>query len=124
MKPIFVSLDLETMKDDLMEFVNDEPLDMLNEFSDLEIAEMVLAIASHLRLPAKVVEHEVKDYGYIVKVNNNHGGFVSVSDKYTGSTGVSRTEYYPFFEDDEDGYFAGLCCLAQMINEAWYACNN
>jgi hypothetical protein len=70
-----------------------------------------------------VVEHKIENYGYIIKVNNTLGGWVSVSDENTGDTGVSNTMYYPFFKDDEDGYFAGLCSLADMINEAWYICN-
>ena len=124
MSTTFVSLSLEAMKEDLMEYINNQPLDMLDEFPEEEIADCVLAIASHLMLPANVVEHEVKNYGYIFKVNNSHGGFVSCSDKNTGDTGVSRTLYFPFFKDEEEGYFAGLCSLASMINEAWYLCNN
>ena len=123
MSTLFISMSLEAFKDDLMEFIQDEPLDMLNEFTEEDIADCVLAIASHLLLPAKVVEHEIKDYGYIVKINNTHGGWISVSDMNTGDTGVSNTMYFPFFKDD-DGYFAGLCSLASMINEAWYHCNN
>jgi hypothetical protein len=111
------------MKDDLIEYISDEILDIANELTEEEIADCVLAIASRLLLLANVVEHEIKDYGYIVKVNNTHGGWVSVSDMNTGDTGVSNTMYYPFFKDD-DGYFAGLCSLASMINEAWYHCNN
>ena len=120
----FISLTLEAMRDDLIEYINNEPLDMLNEFTEEEIADCVLAIASRLLLLANVVEHEIKDYGYIVKVNNTHGGWVSVSDMNTGDTGVSNTMYFPFYKDDEEGYFAGLCSLASMLNEAWYLCNN
>lgn len=116
MSTTFVSLTLETMKEDLMEYINNEPLDMLDEFTDDEIADCVLALASHIMLPAKVVEHQLGTYQ--IKVNNNHKGFVSVSSDET--TGVSRTEYFPFYKDDEDGYFIGLCSLASMINEAWY----
>ena len=123
MSGVFVSMTLEAMKEDLIEYISDEILDIANELTEEEIADCVLAIASHLLLPAKVVEHEIKDYGYIVKINNTHGGWVSVSDMNTGDTGVSNTEYFPFFKDD-DGYFAGLCSLASMINEAWYHCNN
>ena len=119
-----IETNLELMHLDLVTYINDEPLDMLDEFTEEEIADCVLAIASHLLLPAKVVEYEIKDYGYIVKINNTHGGWVSVSDMNTGDTGVSRTEFYPFYKDDDDGYFAGLCSLASMINEAWYHCNN
>ena len=127
MSTTFVSLNLEAMKEDLMEYINDEIFDMLNEFSEEEIADCVLAVASHLTLPANVVEHPLTSCGgiwnYQIKVNNHLKGFVSVSCEETGCTGVSETMFYPFFKDDEDGYFAGLCSLADMINEAWYICN-
>ena len=127
MSTTFVSLNLEAMKEDLMEYIVNEPFDMLDEFPEEEIADCVLAIASHLMLPAKVVEQPLTSCGgiwnYQIKVNNNLGGWVSVSCEETGTTGVSQTEYFPFFKDEEDGYFAGLCSLAEMINEAWYTCN-
>ena len=79
-------------------------------------------------LPAKEVTEPLTSCGgiknYQIKVSNNHGGFVSVSDEDTGDTGVSNTMFYPFFKDEEEGYFAGLCSLASMVNEAWYLCNN
>ena len=115
------------MKDDLVAYIQDEPLDMLDEFPEEEIADCVLAIASKL-MNSESVHYPLTSCGgiknYKIKVNNIHGGFVSVSDEDTGDTGVSRTMYYPFFKDDEDGYFAGLTSLASMINEAWYQCNN
>ena len=127
MSTTFVSLTLEAMKEDLMEHIVNEPFDMLDEFPEEEIADCVLAIASHLMLPAKVVEQPLTScggiYNYQIKVNNHLRGFVSVSYEETGCTGVSETMFFPFFKDDEDGYFAGLCSLADMINEAWYICN-
>jgi len=128
MTTTFVSLSLEALKDDLIEFINDENLDMLDKFDDNEIADFVLAIASRLLLSAKkAVTYPLTSCGginnYQFKVNNEYQGFVSCSDEDTGDTGVSRTMYFPFFKD-EDGYFAGLCCLASMVNEAWYHCNN
>lgn len=128
MSTAFVSLSLEAMKEDLMEYITDQPFDMLEEFPEEEIADCVLSIASHLMLPASVVTEPLTSCGgiwnYQIKVNNNLKGFVSVSCEETGTTGVSETLYYPFFKDDEDSYFAGLCSLASMINEAWYICNN
>jgi hypothetical protein len=128
MSTTFVSLTLEAIKNDLMEHITNEPFDMLDEFPEEEIADCVLAIASHIMLPAKVVTEPLTScagiWNYQIKVNNGLKGFVSVSCEETGTTGVSRTEYYPFFKDDEDGYFSGLCSLASMINEAWYHANN
>ena len=127
MSTTFVSLNLEAMKEDLMEYIINEPFDMLDEFPEEEIADCVLAIASHLILPAKVVTEPLTSCGgiknYQIKVNNKHQGFVSVSCEETGCTGVSETMFFPFFKDEEEGYFAGLCSLADMINEAWYICN-
>ena len=128
MSTTFISMSLEALKDDLMEYIADEPLDMLDEFTEEEIADCVLAIASHLMLPAKVVAHRLisnsEIWNYQIKVNNECQGWVSVSCEETGTTGVSKTMYFPFFKDEEEGYFAGLCSLADMINEAWYQCNN
>ena len=126
MSSTFVSVSLETMKDDLMEHITDENLDMLNEFPEEEIADCVLAIASHLMFNEVVTEALTSCGGiwnYQIKVNNKHQGFVSVSCEETGCTGVSETMFFPFFKDEEEGYFAGLCSLADMINEAWYICN-
>lgn len=122
----FINLHFGTMRDDLIEYINDELLDMLDEFTEQEIADAVLAIASHLSLPAKEVSYSLSSDGgiwdYQIKVSNTLRGFVSCSNDEC--TGVSRTLYYPFFKDDEDGYFAGLCSLVSMINEAWYLCNS
>jgi hypothetical protein len=117
---------LELMRSDLEDFINDEPLDMLDEFDAETIAGEVITIAAKLMV-SDVVEHHVMSRGriwnYQIKVNNRYKGFVSVSEEVLGITGVSRTEYKPFYEDDEDGWWTGLCSLAQMINEAWYECN-
>ena len=113
-------------EESLKEFINEENLDMLDEFSAQQIANVVIYMADNFKHGSKVVQmplfSKTANKGYFLKVNNNHQGFVSVSD--IGQTGVSRTEYYPFFTDEDEGDFAGLCSLAQMINEAWYSCVN
>lgn len=119
---------LELMRSNVEEFITDDNLDMLDDFTEKEIADVVFAIAAKLMV-AEVVEYPVKSCGglwnYRVKVGNYHKGFVSVSSDTLGITGVSRTEYKPFyFSEDENSYFSGLCNLAQMINEAWYQCNS
>lgn len=118
---------LELMRSDLEEFIADDNFDMLDEFTEEEVADAVFTIAAKLMV-SDVVEHPIASCGglwnYQIKVKNYHKGFVSVSDDVLGITGVSRTEYKPFyFSEDEDGYFSGLTNLAQMINEAWYKCN-
>lgn len=118
---------LELMRSDLEEFIMNDNLDMVKVFPEEEITDIVLTIAEKLMIN-DVVEYPIKSCGgiwsYQVKVNNRIKGFVSVSDEVLGITGVSRTEYKPFYSDDEDGYFTGLCSLAQMINEAYYLCTN
>ena len=123
-----IETSLGLMKDGLIEYINDEPLDILDEFSAEEVADLCISIARRLIYRNFCVGHFIKfgqnrlNRDYIYKVVNELGGLVSVSDDCT--TGVSRTEYKPFYKDDEDGYFIGLCSLASMINEAWYLCNN
>ena len=113
-------------EESLKEFINDENLDMLDEFSAQQIANVVIYMADAFKHGNKVVQmplfSKMANKGYFLKANNNYQGFVSVS--HIEQTGVSRTEYYPFFTDEDEGDFAGLCSLAQMINEAWYSCVN
>ena len=126
-----MAVDLEP----LIEFINNECFDIVtdedNHMDAERYARLVNIIGNRCRFCHRnnvtdfsfkmgVGEHRVE---YYVRVNNNYGGFVSVSNE-TGDTGVSNTFYYPFFSDDEDGYFAGYMSLAQMINEAWYLCTN
>ena len=123
---------LESFKGDLVEYINDECLDILERESAEEFAGQVIKIAQRLTFfmkyqPQKTIHGVIgnveKGYIWNVKVNNVHGGWVSVSDDE--STGVSNTMWYPFYcSDDSDGWFAGLISLASMINEAWYHCNN
>lgn len=118
-----IETNLEMMHLDLVTFINDEPLDMLDEFDADTIASEVISIARRLMHRDWCAGHLIKGKkDYMYKVNNQYKGFLSVSNE--DSTGVSRTEYKPFYSDDEDGWFTGLCSLAQMINEAWYLCNN
>ena len=127
-----IETSLEVMKEDLVEYINDENLDILDEVSAEEFAGQVIKIAQRLTFfmtyqPQKTIHGVIGNIenGVIwnVYVYNMKGGWVSVSDDE--STGVSRTLYYPFYcSDDEEGWFAGLTSLASMINEAWYQCNN
>ena len=121
-----IETNLGMMHLDLVTFINDEPLDMLDEFTDDEIANICINLAGSFVLGARVkimpIFSKKANKGYCLKVNNHLKGFVSCSD--SEATGVSRTAYFPFYKDDEEGYFAGLCSLAQMINDAWYTLNN
>lgn len=118
-----IETNLEMMHLDLVTFINDEPLDMLDEFDADTIASEVISIARRLMFRDFCNGHIKKGkFDYLYSINNKVGGWVSISDD--DSTGVSRTEYKPFYSDDEDGFFTGLCSLASMINEAWYLCEN
>lgn len=119
-----IETNLELVKEDLVEYITDENLDILDEFDAETIADLCISIAQRLLHRNWCMGHLIQrpTCDYLYKVNNEHGGFVSISDD--DNTGVSRTMYYPFFKDEEDGYYAGLCSLASMINEAWYNCNN
>jgi len=119
-----IETNLELMHLDLVTFINDEPLDMLEEFTDEEIVTEVISIARRLLHRDFCNGHLKKGkIDYLYHVDNKQFGSVSMSNN-DDSYGVSKTMYYPFYKDDEDGYFAGLCSLAQMINEAWYLANN
>lgn len=112
----------------LVDFINDEILDIVDEerMTAERFARLVQIIGNRVRFCShnKVADFSFKMGGrkYAVRVNNHHKCFVSVTND-DGDTGISHTEFYPFFEDEE-GWFAGLCSLAQMINEAWYLANN
>lgn len=113
----------------LVEFIQDENLDIVDEenMTAERFANLVNIIGNRVRFcshnKVTLFDFKMKGRTFYVKVNNNHKGFVSVTND-DGNTGVSNTEYFPFFEDEEEGYFAGQCSLAQMINEAWYLCEN
>lgn len=111
----------------LIGFIQDENLDIVDEdgMTAERFANLVNIIGNRVRFCShnKVTSFYFKMNGrtFYVKVNNNHKGFVSVTND-EGNTGVSYTDYYPFYEDEGEGWFAGQCDLAQMINEAWYLC--
>ena len=116
-------------REELIEEIRDNNPDMLDEFPEEEIADLVTDIAMKLgTMKGKTIVYPLTSCGgiknYQIKVSNVHGGFVSCADEDTGDTGVSRTMYYPFFVDSDEGVIAGLRSLLEMINEAWYLCNN
>lgn len=115
-------------REDLIEEIRDLNPDMLDEFTEDEIADCVLAIAMKLGTKfGRVIDYTLikfSDRGnkdYQIKVSNTKGGFVSVSDDC--NTGVSRTLYYPFYITHGEA-ICGLSSLVEMINEAWYLCKN
>lgn len=126
-----IETNLNLLRNDLIEFINDEPLDILDEFTAEEIADLVVSIARRLLFRDFCNGHFIK-YGrpnrdYLYSVNNKEKGFLSLSDEC--STAVSRTEYKVFFKEDEIedenfGWLVGLTNIAQMLNEAWYHLNN
>lgn len=122
---------LELHKGDLMDHIYDENLDIMDVVPADKFAEQVIKIAQRLVVfmecqPQKKIHGVIGnvDKGCIwnVYVTNRMEGFVSVSNDE--ATGVSRTLYKPFYKDNEEGWLAGLKNLADMINEAWYHCEN
>jgi len=122
--------DLKKYKDSLAEYINDENLDIIEVVPAEEFADQVIRIVQRIvifmeRRPQMKIHGVIGnvEQGRIwnAYVSNITNGFVSVSNDE--STGVSRTEYKPFYkDDDEEGWFAGLKNMASMINEAWYYC--
>lgn len=108
----------------LTEWIEEEGLDLIvDEVLTAErLANIVTTLRNRLQVFGKVTDLNIKVRGenYAIRVNNNYKGFVSVTNEY-GDTGVSYTQYYPYFVDDDDpNDFPALLSLAQMINEAWY----
>ena len=120
---------LEANTESLVEFLEGYAADICVEgmLSDREYAKMVVKIARTFiyNESQKIVERVivVKGHNYLLKIMNTYQGFVSVSSEY-GETGVSHTAFYPFYKDLDDGFLPGLTSLAEMINEAWYRCEN
>ena len=120
---------INASREDLLDEIRDLNPDMLDEFTEEEIADCVLEIATKLGTKkGKVIEHKLIKFNdnrgnkdYTIKVRNVLRGSVSVSDDC--STGVSETLYYPFYLCEEEP-FSGLCSLIEMINEAWYNLKN
>jgi len=123
-----LNMTFEVLKPDLVEFIENDGLDIISDekMSAESLANLCIELAMKFENGCRSLLHPFMTSdrkGYMLKVNNTHGGFVSVSNP--DGTGVSHTEYYPYFTDDpEDGKLTGLCSLASMINEAWYHCNN
>lgn len=113
----------------LAEWIEEEDLDLVVDevITSERLAHIVMVMRNRLQVfNSKVVDWETKIGGkvYQIRLNNNYKGFVSVTNE-DGDTGVSYTEYYPYFVDDDDpNDFPALLSLAQMINEAWYHANN
>lgn len=108
----------------LTEFIEEEGLDLIVDevLTSERLANIVTTLRNRLQVFGKVTDLNIKVRGenYAIRVNNNYKGFVSVTNEY-GDTGVSYTQYYPYFVDDDDpNDFPALISLAQMINEAWY----
>ena len=102
----------EIIQDDCLDIVQDEKV------TAWDFANYVIYLSKVLRV-SPFIEDEYK--GMKIKIANHLNGYVSVSSD--DSTGVSRTKYFPLPLHDDDVFSAWLN-LAQMINEAWYLCNN
>lgn len=108
------------LESELAEIIQNDCLDIVDgeKITAFDFANYVIYISKCLR-SYWWIEDEYK--GMKIKIRNCLHGSVSVSND--DCTGVSNTLYYPFPTDDED-VFGSWLNLAQMINEAWYQCNN
>lgn len=109
------------MRERIIELLNDEIYDICDVFTPDEIAEELASVVDELNNGESTGEFSLGVY--LFWVLNKQDGIVSCSNTEEGCTGVSRTLYFPFYEDDDDPD-AGLKNLIEMVNEAWYACVN
>lgn len=107
-----------------MELLNDDVYEICEEFEPQSVAAAVAMVIDRLTnrrgLPInRTVDVELGKYQF--RVNNRINGFVSCSDTDEGCTGISRTLFFPYYEEDDD---SGRINLIQMMNEAFVACSN
>ena len=112
------------MKNDYQQVLNeifeDEIYDMCDDISQDAICKVVTCAADQFGRGARTVLFTLS--GYFFKVVNCRKGFVSCSNNE--STGVSHTLYKPFPNDGEHEQKECFKNLIDMMNEAWYHCNN
>lgn len=114
-------MDKKELKALVEEIVNDECYDMTEEVSVENIVKLVSDIVP-MQFKVKVDRMKARrEYKYIVKVKNDKEPYVSMSDEE--QTGVSRSVYY-IFENPLEPTEDELKTFIEMINEAWYRCNN
>lgn len=120
---------LEADTESLVEFLEGYAADICVDggLSNDYYAELVVKFAKPFIYDEtkKVLEDEfvVKGNHYLLKISNVYQGFVSVSSLY-GETGVSHTAFWPFYKSLNNSFLPSLTSLAEMINEAWYRCEN
>lgn len=112
------------MKNDYQQVLNeifeDEIYDMCDDIPQESICKKVSYAADQFGRGARTVMFSMN--GYLFKIVNCKNGFVSCSNP--DCTGVSRTLYKPFPNDGEHEQKECFKNLIDMMNEAWYQCNN
>lgn len=119
-----ISRTLDTFRQDLIDYVNEECVEVTDYMTAEEFAGQVIGIAKQIAVnDSKTTDAEISsgEESWQVRVINVRGGLVSVS--CDDCTGVSNTLWYPFYNGTE-GWFSGLVSLASMINEALYYCES
>ena len=105
-------------------YLEDNNLDMQEEFTNDQIATCVRNIVSRLNRQGGMRQQTIRaDLGNLqVKVKNcSSGSFISVST--STSTGVSRN-MVEIFKVDKVADFDEVGVCIDMLNEAWYAAEN
>ena len=111
---------MEELNEMISEFLNDEIYDMMDEFSDDDVVEAVGRAVRGMRIFGVF---SLKLGGYRFKMSNYNK---SVSCSTDDCTGVSRTEFKVYWEEEEsDGSTYnpdGVKNVIEMMNEAYYHC--
>lgn len=102
------------------EIFEDEIYDMCDAIEQDAICKKLRYAASQFSRGSRTVLFVLG--GYCFKIVNCVNGFVSCSNP--DCTGVSRTLYKPFPNDDDHDDKERFKNLIEMMNEAWYSCVN
>ena len=112
----------ERRLNELTEYIDDASFDIIGEnMTNERFANIIFRLMLKIRLNnSKVTDYTIRigNRDFAIRVNNNKGGFVSVTNDQ-GDTGISNTMFYPFYMDG-DNWVNGCTTLADMVNEAFY----
>lgn len=102
------------------EILEDEIYDMMEKIGHDTLCAKLRYAAAQFSRGARTVMFAMN--GYLFKIINCVGGSVSCSTP--DCTGVSKTLYKPFPNDEDHDDKERFTNLVSMMNEAWYACVN
>lgn len=109
---------MEKLHEMIRELLNDEVYDMMDDFSEDLVVKVVAQAVMGLRI-FNVFSFKLGDFRFKL---SNYNKSVSCSDD--SCTGVSRTQYKVYWEEDDDFNRDAVKNLIEMINESYYHCVN